>query len=63
MSYEVLKKWLKLLNKWITMTITLDKFIKGEIDLFDVMDFWLWRDHFIFVGGPIYCSFLVLISL
>lgn len=32
------------------MTISLGKFTKDGNDLFDIMDNWLQRDHFIFVG-------------
>ena len=32
------------------MTIVVDKFVKDENDLFDIMDDWLWKDHFVFVG-------------
>ncbi|KAK7348271.1 hypothetical protein VNO80_22822 [Phaseolus coccineus] len=32
------------------MTIAFGKFTKDENDLFDIMDDWLWRDRFIFVG-------------
>lgn len=32
------------------MTITLGKFTKEENDLFDIMDDWLRRDRFVFVG-------------
>ena len=32
------------------MTIALGKFTKDENDLFDIMDDWLRRDRFIFVG-------------
>ncbi|CAN6476861.1 unnamed protein product [Victoria cruziana] len=32
------------------MTIALGRFTKEENDLFDIMDDWLRRDHFIFVG-------------
>ncbi|KAK4761384.1 hypothetical protein SAY86_006993 [Trapa natans] len=33
------------------MTIALGKFTKDENDLFDIMDDWLRRDRFVFVGG------------
>ena len=32
------------------MTIALGKFTKDENDLFDIMDDWLRRDRFVFVG-------------
>ncbi|KAJ8433186.1 hypothetical protein Cgig2_025577 [Carnegiea gigantea] len=32
------------------MTIAVGKFTKDEKDLFDIMDDWLRRDHFVFVG-------------
>ncbi|KAL2943808.1 Photosystem II D2 protein [Bienertia sinuspersici] len=32
------------------MTITVGKFSKVGKDLFDFMDDWLWRDHFVFIG-------------
>ena len=32
------------------MIIVFGKFIKDEKDLFDIMDDWLWRDCFVFVG-------------
>lgn len=32
------------------MIIVFGKFIKDENDLFDIMDDWLWRDCFVFVG-------------
>ena len=32
------------------MTIALGKFTKEEKDLFDIMDDWLRRDRFVFVG-------------
>ena len=32
------------------MTIAVDKFTKDENDLFDIMDDWLRRDRFVFVG-------------
>ena len=32
------------------MTIALSKFTKDESNLFDIMDNWLWRDRFVFVG-------------
>ena len=32
------------------MTIALGKFTKDESDLFDIMDDWLRRDRFVFVG-------------
>ncbi|CAA2953964.1 photosystem II D2, partial (chloroplast), partial [Olea europaea subsp. europaea] len=32
------------------ITITLGKFTKDENDLFDIMDDWLRRDRFVFVG-------------
>lgn len=32
------------------MTMTLGKFTKEEKDLFDIVDDWLWRDQFVFVG-------------
>jgi len=38
------------------------KFTKDENDLFDIMDDWLRKDRFVFVGlwvGPVYCSFLM----
>ncbi|WVZ19287.1 hypothetical protein V8G54_006609 [Vigna mungo] len=38
------------LNRRIAMTIALGKFTKDENDLFDIMDDWLRRDRFIFVG-------------
>ena len=35
------------------MTLTLGKFTKRKNDLFDIMDDWLHKDHFIFVGWQI----------
>ena len=35
------------------MTIALGKFTKDENDLFDIMDDWLRRDRFVFVGGGV----------
>jgi hypothetical protein len=32
------------------MTIALGKFTKDENDLFDIMDDWLGRDCFVFIG-------------
>ena len=32
------------------MTIAIGKFTKDKSNLFDIMDDWLWREHFIFVG-------------
>jgi len=32
------------------MTIAVGKFTKGKSDLFDIMDDWLRRDRFVFVG-------------
>nr|KYP62221.1 Photosystem II D2 protein [Cajanus cajan] len=32
------------------MTIAVGKFTKDENDLFDIMDDWLHRDRFVFVG-------------
>ena len=32
------------------MTIAIGKFTKDENDLFDIMDDWLRRDRFVFVG-------------
>ena len=32
------------------MTIALGRFTKEENDLFDIMDDWLRRDRFVFVG-------------
>lgn len=32
------------------MTIALDKFIKDENDIFDIMGDWLWMDYFVFIG-------------
>ncbi|CAF2379890.1 unnamed protein product [Brassica napus] len=53
------------MNRRIAMTIALGKFTKDEKDLFDIMDDWLRRDRFVFLGwvGLVYCSFLVPISL
>ncbi|PIN07444.1 Photosystem II [Handroanthus impetiginosus] len=38
------------LNRRITKTIAFGKFTKDENDLFDIMDDWLRRDCFVFVG-------------
>ncbi|KAF8046048.1 hypothetical protein N665_0221s0042 [Sinapis alba] len=38
------------MNRRIAMTIALGKFTKDEKDLFDIMDDWLRRDRFVFVG-------------
>ncbi|WZZ43695.1 LOW QUALITY PROTEIN: hypothetical protein YC2023_039954 [Brassica napus] len=38
------------MNRRIAMTIALGKFPKDEKDLFDIMDDWLRRDRFVFVG-------------
>ncbi|KAL0749776.1 hypothetical protein Bca101_031779 [Brassica carinata] len=40
----------ELMNRRIAMTIALGKFTKDEKDLFDIMDDWLRRDRFVFVG-------------
>ncbi|KAG5580107.1 hypothetical protein H5410_050734 [Solanum commersonii] len=44
------------------MTIAIGKFTKDENDLFDIMDGTVTEGPFRFVGGPVYCSFLVPIS-
>ncbi|KAL9990528.1 putative photosystem II [Helianthus debilis subsp. tardiflorus] len=40
----------EVVDRRITMTIALGKFTKDENDLFDIMDDWLRRDRFVFVG-------------
>ncbi|XP_057520838.1 photosystem II D2 protein-like [Amaranthus tricolor] len=49
LSEQIKKIWL---NRRITMTIAVGKFTKDENDLFDIMDDWLRRDRFVFVGWP-----------
>jgi photosystem II P680 reaction center D2 protein len=36
------------------MTIAVGRVTKEENDLFDIMDDWLRRDRFVFVGWPAY---------